>query len=349
MRFSSYTPTVHYHEHEMTDGIAGEFLRNIDPKLDVVTDCLEYVIEDVSLVEFAEVIAKMVGGTITGYAPSILAVTKMNDFPMLVLLVNNDKTDGRTTEAYRSCIMVYATGVHENVKQLLSELEIQFPRKKYATLNWWYIAKGGTDHLSLVLDDEIRIYDEFYPWLDKGQAKYFDDFLKSSAPLLFISGEPGTGKTSFIRSNITRHNMGTYIGYDPKLFDSDDMFISFISSKRDNMMVIEDAESVVLPRDKTGNSMMSRFLNVSDGLLKNNKKKFIFTTNESNFEKIDDALIRPGRCFDFKQFRKLTFPEAKAAAKRAKLEIPTADKEYSLAELFNPTQHVKKQKVGFVA
>jgi ATP-dependent 26S proteasome regulatory subunit len=42
---------------------------------------------------------------------------------------------------------------------------------------------------------------------------------------------------------------------------------------------------------------MSRFLNISDGLIKLPNKKLVFTTNVTNFENIDSALLRPGRCF----------------------------------------------------
>lgn len=350
MRFANYATITQFHDHELTDGLTNDFIRNVPGDIDIITDTEEYVIEDISIIEFAQAIAKIQkASVITGYTQSVVAVENPGT-PQLTLLINNEHQDGRATEAFRTCINVYSTGPADAVKTLFEKIEKEFPRKNYTTLQWWYANKGELEHMSMVLETKDKVYDEFYPWLKQGHANYFDDFMKSSAPLLFISGVPGSGKTSFIRANIARSNMNAYIGYDPKLFERDDMFISFLSSKRDHLMILEDSESVVLPRDEQGNSMMSRFLNVSDGLLRNNKKKWIFTTNESNFDRVDQALIRPGRCFDFIEFKRLSFEEAETAAIVAGLPKPTVHREYSLAELFNPTQRaVREFKFGFHA
>lgn len=350
MRYDKNTYTTTLHLDEDSDGVIHDFIRTIDPQQNAIADSAEYVLESHSVVELAEAIQKILGpdeSVMTGYSSTLLSISNMSH-PILVVLENNDKMDGRVTEAFRTCIQVTVVGPVKDVKRVLDELEDIFPRKSYTTLSWWFKTNAGTDHMSLVLEHSDKAHDEFYPWIKEGHEEYFDKFLASSSPLLFISGEPGTGKTSFIRSNIARHTMGAYVGYDPALFHSDDMFIGFLSSKRHNIMILEDSETIVLPRDQSGgsssNSMMSRFLNVSDGLLKNADKKFIFTTNETSFEKIDTALLRPGRCFDFIEFRRLTGDEVAKAAKVAGVNVPDDDKDYSLAELFNQD---KKRMVEF--
>jgi len=113
-------------------------------------------------------------------------------------------------------------------------------------------------------------------------------------------------------------------------------------------MIIEDADTILSSREDDGNKLMSRFLNVSDGLIKLPNKKLVFTTNISDFTKVDPALLRPGRCFGVLHTRLLNLNEAQAAARVANLPIPTEKKEYSLAELFNQGQGGQVRRIGFV-
>ncbi|MEJ8867663.1 hypothetical protein, partial [Pseudomonas jessenii] len=46
-----------------------------------------------------------------------------------------------------------------------------------------------------------------------------------------------------------------------------------------------------------GNQALHRFLNIADGVASADGKKIIFSTNLASVRDIDDALIRPGRCF----------------------------------------------------
>jgi hypothetical protein len=96
--------------------------------------------------------------------------------------------------------------------------------------------------------------------------------------------------------------------------------------------------------------MIARFLNVSDGLIKFPNKKVIFTTNLDDFKKVDEALLRPGRCFGMIKCRALTFEEAVAAAKVAGLKPPERARDYTIAELFNPDTQLEMgepRRIGF--
>jgi hypothetical protein len=46
-----------------------------------------------------------------------------------------------------------------------------------------------------------------------------------------------------------------------------------------------------------GNRTLHRFLNIADGIASAHGKKIIFSTNLPSVRDIDEALIRPGRCF----------------------------------------------------
>lgn len=99
------------------------------------------------------------------------------------------------------------------------------------------------------------------------------------------------------------------------------------------LMVVEDADLLLAPRS-TGNTMMAQLLNETDGIGSNLTRKVIFTTNLSDVRDIDEALVRPGRCYGVVNMRLLTPEEAIAARAAAGLpEFETSPtKDISLAE-----------------
>ena len=106
------------------------------------------------------------------------------------------------------------------------------------------------------------------------------------------------------------------------------------------------------PRDD-GNDLMARFLNVGSGLVSNGKKKLIFSTNLPNISNVDEALVRPGRCFDVLQFSGLDSEQAQALIAKLGLDIKS-DSVYNsnkipVSEIFNNAKpRQRKSKVGFI-
>ena len=84
------------------------------------------------------------------------------------------------------------------------------------------------------------------------------------------------------------------------------------------IIVIEDAD-ILLSSRENGNIRMNQLLNEVDGLGTSSSRKIIFTTNKTNLEDIDQALLRDGRCFAQINFRKLEPSEAIVARKVAGL------------------------------
>jgi hypothetical protein len=296
-----------------------------------------YIIEKLSLYDFIQDIKnyltkRNIPSVINGVTNGVLLL--LGDGPVIV---HGQRHRVRTTDKGGDAIECEITAEPTICAELTKYLDAKYLSDEATQTHWWFKSKeGGISSVGLNMKNKYEVYPEFYPWLKREPEEYFTKYLEHDAPLLFVSGPPGTGKTSFLRYMICKHKLHCYVGYDPKLFDNDEMFINFVSSDDIRVLVMEDAEALVMPRNKGGNDMMSRFLNVSDGLIKFPDKKVIFTTNESNFENVDPALIRPGRCYDFLQFRELNYEEAHHASKVANLPVPPLSKrQYTLAELFN--------------
>jgi SpoVK/Ycf46/Vps4 family AAA+-type ATPase len=216
-------------------------------------------------------------------------------------------------------------------------------------ISWWYTSDDGyqdSRDLDITFDEET--YDQFYPGIKEGLKKYLDSYRKNKSSVLLLMGEPGTGKTTFIKNFIKEYQLNTVVTYDEKVMSSDFFYIQYLTDSKKQLLVIEDADLLLSSRDDNLNKTMSKLLNITDGLVKLDSKKIIFTTNTQQYTKIDNALIRPGRCFDVINFRRLTFDEAKTACKVAKLPPITEEREHTLTEIFNRNHHSYKSfKIGF--
>ena len=65
-----------------------------------------------------------------------------------------------------------------------------------------------------------------------------------------------------------------------------------------------------------GNETLRRFLTIADGVVRAQGRKIVFSTNLPNVGDLDDALIRPGRCFAHIITRDLTGEEGAALARK---------------------------------
>ena len=73
---------------------------------------------------------------------------------------------------------------------------------------------------------------------------------------------------------------------------------------------IEDAENIVVDREKDGNSPVSALLNISDGLLADSLNVQIICSFNTDISKIDGALMRKGRLIAKYEFKELEIEKA---------------------------------------
>jgi ATP-dependent 26S proteasome regulatory subunit len=132
--------------------------------------------------------------------------------------------------------------------------------------------------------------------------------------VLVLQGGPGTGKTRLVRAILSaisaRKASSAKVLYtaDKRVLESDEIFVEFVTGAND-AFVIEDADHMLLARSN-GNHDLHRFLAVADGVVRAQGRKIIFTTNLANVKDIDEALLRPGRCFANVRTRNLRREEA---------------------------------------
>ena len=232
--------------------------------------------------------------------------------------------------------------------QILRE---QYKNRNLAEVQWWFYGKPEeAEYRSVILERPKPVHDVFYPFIEEGVDAYQARYLADDASLLFLMGPPGTGKTSFIRHMIYKHQLVATVTYEEGLLNSDKLFIKFMTGDN-NILVIEDADLMLQSREGSENKLISRFLNVSDGLIKFQKKKIVFTTNLHDFSSVDPALYRAGRCFDTLKFRPLSRVEADQASKVIGTTMPHIDFDWragaTFAQLFGGKGGHIEKTVGF--
>lgn len=94
---------------------------------------------------------------------------------------------------------------------------------------------------------------------------------------------------------------------DRRAIENDEIYVEFLTGSHD-ALVVEDADHLLGARSN-GNRDLHRFLTVADGVVQALGTKIVFTTNLHNIGDIDEALIRPGRCFAVVRTRGLSREE----------------------------------------
>ena len=196
------------------------------------------------------------------------------------------------------------------------------------------------------------------------QELYNDDFLeidsiitesiqKQESGMVLLHGEPGTGKTTYIKHLICKHQNKQFI-FIQNDFVKDLLkpsFISFLLQNKNAILIIEDAEKVVVSRgDSSDDSVVSTILQLTDGLFSDFLNTKILCTFNTELDRIDKALLRKGRMIAKYHFTRLS-PEKTAALAR-KLGYDTVTGSLTLADIFEfDKQGFKdavKRAVGFV-
>lgn len=255
-------------------------------------------------------------------------------FTHVMVRIDDYNSSTKPYEVTDRDMTVIVQGLPDMVPSIAKHVDDTKVEVTKSRIEWKFMSGGRPQSKNMTIKDPPKPLDEFYPWLNDSIENYFDRFLASDSNILIFLGEPGAGKTSLIRHLIVSRDLNCTVTYDNELLKSDSLYVDYLLDDDMNMLIVEDAETILTDRKNAGNQIMSKLLNVSDGLVKVFNKKMIFTANVNEIDDIDSAILRPGRAFDIVKFRKLTFKEAVAAAKAAGIDPPTEHDDYSLAEVF---------------
>ncbi len=155
------------------------------------------------------------------------------------------------------------------------------------------------------------------------QLFYNDDFLpvhelvieklsmEKGKGIVLLHGLPGTGKTTYLRHlicSLKKRILFVSPAVAGNLMNPE--FIDLLVDNPDSVLIIEDAENILLDRKQQRNASVSNLLNLSDGLLSDCLNVQIICTFNSSLNMVDTAFLRKGRLIAQYEFGKLTAGKA---------------------------------------
>ncbi|GAB5561624.1 MAG: hypothetical protein SynsKO_32710 [Synoicihabitans sp.] len=194
----------------------------------------------------------------------------------------------------------------------------------------------------VVAREQSFIYygDDLSSWLDPWLSKLVD----RRYGLSLLSGEPGTGKTTLIRSMAhwlaKTHQFYVMSAARFMKLDAGDIVSFWAEENRTStlrkVLVLEDAESVLMRRDLDNRERVALLLNLTDGMTGDALGLQVICTMNGDIADLDPALLRPGRLIAHREFGPLSPAEASRLARHLKAKEVEFDRPTTLAEVTNP-------------
>lgn len=172
--------------------------------------------------------------------------------------------------------------------------------------------------------------------------------------LVLLHGDPGTGKTHYLKYLASKVRDKRVLFIPPFLADfitSPDM-VPFLIQNSNSILFIEDAERVITDRNENGSNGVSNILNITDGILSDILNIQVVATFNMDKKRIDSALLRKGRLIAEHKFKALTVDESNILLKHLGSDHIT-DKEMTLTEIYNykdkhyVSEEQTKKTIGF--
>ena len=164
---------------------------------------------------------------------------------------------------------------------------------------------------------------------------------KNDKGIVLLHGLPGTGKTTYLRyliGKIKKRVLFLSPTVAGNLMNPD--FIEMLINNPNTVVIIEDAENIIMDRKYNAGSAVSNLLNISDGLLADFLNVQLICTFNNSLTLVDSALMRKGRLIAKYEFGKLSAGKAQRLSNHLGFKA-IVNQPMTIAEIANP--HEKKQ------
>jgi hypothetical protein len=244
--------------------------------------------------------------------------------------------DSATTFFYKNSLILC-----RNITDGLIGLDYYYPvsfQAPYAEFEKFIVERKGRSKVSILISRGNSLYANnvsFAPpvindlELNYGtgfgeiHAKILEKLNNRKAGIQIFHGEPGTGKSTYIKyltSICDREFIFIPVNMTDRLGSPE--FLTLLMSKKEAVLILEDAERAVQARGTGGDdSAIATLLSISDGILGSLLDITVIVTYNANKQFIDPALLRKGRLSFEYDFGPLKTEDAQRLAKHLGKEI----------------------------
>ncbi len=172
---------------------------------------------------------------------------------------------------------------------------------------------------------------------------------KKDKGIVLLHGLPGTGKTTYLRylvGKIKKRVLFLSPTIAGDLMNPD--FIDLLINNPDTVVIVEDAENIIMDRKYNSSSSVSNLLNISDGLMADFLNVQLICTFNNSLTLVDSALMRKGRLIAKYEFGKLSVEKSQRLSNHLGFNT-VIDVPKTIAELANPgDKEYKAERVEIV-
>jgi len=240
---------------------------------------------------------------------------------------------------FKQAVIYFRLGSGEHlVKSLIEKFPARKKKVTKAQIN--FLVHDNGFRLRQVYLPEAQLdlatnYGKAFPAID---ARIQAHLCEDKPGLVLLHGDPGTGKSYYIRYllSILREAKRQVIYVPPFVAKSicQPEFLPFMLNQNNPILVVEDAEQILVSRETEADSAVTNVLNLTDGILAEAIRCQVLATFNVSKVKIDPALLRKGRLKIGHHFLPLSPEEANAKLKELGIE-ETVTEPTTLADLYN--------------
>ena len=277
---------------------------------------------------------------------------KKYDFDETFIVLKN----GCIVEANAWYFEIYHNGLQDEFVNDCTNLVIRFKernKRKPLEINLVVRIGRGIELREMEIKrtrlDLNLFYEDTFKGIDEVIRKRLNQ--KNDKGIVLLHGLPGTGKTTYLRyliGKLKKRVLFLSPGIAGNLMNPD--FIELLINNPDTVLIIEDAENIIMDRRTSSDSAVSNLLNISDGLLADFLNVQLICTFNSPLTMIDSALMRKGRLIAKYEFGKLSVSKAQRLSDHLKYNS-IITKPMTVAEVTNQHEQVFEPKqmnvIGF--